>query len=130
MNGYTSEDCQNRLSGDEDDIRKPLDTISETKSWRNLGQDLESRNQQRMRPTLASAAKIKVKRTSSNSSVESLSRDRRRNSITDKPRTIAAGKPILFQLHFCYTKYSQLSRLACLDTIKPKKNVNHSQKMI
>ncbi|KAL1495046.1 hypothetical protein ABEB36_010529 [Hypothenemus hampei] len=82
VNGYTSEDCKNRLSSDEEP-RKPLDTISETQSWKNYNQDLELKNQQRMRPTLASAAKMKVKRTSSTSSVESLSKGRRKfNSAT------------------------------------------------
>ncbi|CAH1122480.1 unnamed protein product [Ceutorhynchus assimilis] len=88
VNGYTSEDCHTRLSSDEEESRKPLDTISETKSWKHSNQDLEIKNQQRMRPTLASAAKMKVKRTSSTSSVESLSKDpRRRGSLTERRST-------------------------------------------
>ncbi|XP_066155754.1 serine-rich adhesin for platelets isoform X3 [Euwallacea fornicatus] len=92
VNGYTSEDCQNRLSSDEEELRKPLDTISETRSWKCYNQDLEIRNQQRMRPTLASAAKMKVKRTSSTSSVESLSKDRKKVSSTE--RKIAAAPAV------------------------------------
>lgn len=100
VNGYTSEDCQNRLSTDEEEFRKPLDTISETKSWKNSSQDLEMKNQQRMRPTLASAAKMKVKRTSSTSSVESLSKDRRKPSSTERRST--AGTYLWKNLHFLH----------------------------
>ncbi|XP_060527621.1 uncharacterized protein LOC132702829 isoform X2 [Cylas formicarius] len=72
VNGYTNEDGPNRLSSDEE-VKPPLDTISETKSWRSNPQPLQSRA---TKPTLASAAKVRVRRTSSTSSVESLSKER------------------------------------------------------
>uniref|UniRef100_A0AAR5Q594 Uncharacterized protein n=1 Tax=Dendroctonus ponderosae TaxID=77166 RepID=A0AAR5Q594_DENPD len=91
-NGYTSEDCQARLSSDEDEPKKLLDTISESKSWKNSSRDIETKNQLRMRPTLASAAKVKVKRTSSTSSLDSLSRDRRKPAIRPAAATKAAAE--------------------------------------
>lgn len=94
VNGYTDEDCRTRLTSDEEDLRQPLDTISETKSWKNTAQDLQAKNQARMRPTLASAAKVRVKRTSSTSSVESLSKDRRKTTSTErKNQNTIVSKP-------------------------------------
>ncbi|KAJ8910856.1 hypothetical protein NQ315_010802 [Exocentrus adspersus] len=71
VNGYTDEENQNRYSTEDEDIRRngrneKLDTISETKSWK----------QQETQKTKSKPAnsKAKLKHTSSTSSVESLSR--------------------------------------------------------
>ncbi|XP_076265570.1 uncharacterized protein LOC143199566 isoform X2 [Rhynchophorus ferrugineus] len=92
VNGYTDEDCRNRLTSDEEEVRKPLDTISETKSWKNTAQDIQAKNQARMRPTLASAAKVRVKRTSSTSSVESIPKDRRKTSSMERKTATPTAK--------------------------------------
>lgn len=73
VNGYTDDDINSRLSGDDNKPSQPLDTISETKSWK----------QQKVVQTKTSTArtahsKSKLKHTSSTSSVDSVSRECRK----------------------------------------------------
>ncbi|KAJ8959839.1 hypothetical protein NQ318_011572 [Aromia moschata] len=82
VNGYTDEDSHNRLSTDDEDTKRKnkrneqLDTISETKSWKQQPAQAKSKPPN---------TKTKLKYTSSTSSVESVSHRRVTSSIERKP---------------------------------------------
>ncbi|RZC35124.1 microtubule-associated protein futsch [Asbolus verrucosus] len=72
VNGFTDDDSQNKHSGDERNAKKePLETITESKSWSH---DKKVKGTGKQTNT-----KIKLKHTSSTSSVESLSKDKKIN---------------------------------------------------
>ncbi|KAJ8984945.1 hypothetical protein NQ317_012197 [Molorchus minor] len=79
VNGYTDEDPHARLSTDEESKKRiePLDTISETKSWKQ--QKAKAAN------TKPPNTKTRLKHTSSTSSVESITCSRRHTSVERKP---------------------------------------------
>ncbi|CAH0554958.1 unnamed protein product [Brassicogethes aeneus] len=87
VNGYTDEEAKNRLTSDDD--HKALETISETKSWKK--ETLSSLNK-----TKPPNSKAKLKHTSSNSSIDSVTKDRRRVSTVEKrstPSKVSLEKP-------------------------------------
>lgn len=86
VNGYADDDVYTRLSGEESKRHQPLDTISETKSWK----------QQKVVQTKTSTArtansKSKLKHTSSTSSVDSITRECRK-PLTRKQESDSAGR--------------------------------------
>lgn len=72
VNGYTDEDSHQRFTSEDEEgkLKKPLTTISETKSWKQEG-DVRKTKQ------FATKANGKLKATSSNSSLESFSKEKR-----------------------------------------------------
>ena len=94
VNGYTDEDSQTKFSTDDEDRKKtnyklePLDTISETKSWKRertahskcLPQNRQTNN-----------AKTKLKHTSSTSSVESVARESRKTVASVRKLTTSSS---------------------------------------
>lgn len=84
VNGYTDEENHNRYSTDDEDMKKnirneKLETISETKSWK---QQQAQRTKSKPPNT-----RTKLKHTSSTSSVESLSRRRVASSSVERKST-------------------------------------------
>lgn len=70
VNGYTDEDSHNKISSDDEEKKKEqLDTISETKSLKI------EKLQQRKAPSKNENPKVKLKPTSSTSSIESFTRE-------------------------------------------------------
>ncbi|KAJ8928046.1 hypothetical protein NQ314_019459 [Rhamnusium bicolor] len=89
VNGYTDEDSHNKFSTDDEETKKnmrneQLDTISETKSWKQQTQTTKSK---------PPYTKTKLKHTSSTSSVESLSRRRVASSSAERKPTLVKGTP-------------------------------------
>lgn len=84
VNDYANEDSRHKLSADEEERRKkhrhPLDTISETKSWKQNKADQTRTSQQQSK----TSTKTKIRQTSSNSSIESVNKDVRRTSTVHK----------------------------------------------
>lgn len=74
VNEHNVEDIQNKFSTDDEGKKKggkSLDTISETKSWK------QNKTSRTHTSTSKSSGKIKVKHTPSNSSADSISRERK-----------------------------------------------------
>lgn len=115
VNGYTDEDSHNRFSTDDEEnkIKKPLATISETKSWKQdkIQNDVKKTKQ-------FNNTKTKLKHTSSNSSIESFSKEKRTTTPEIKSNSMkATNRRKTNELNKATTKARRLQRASSREAL-------------